>query len=267
MTEAGHSDEASRDRAATLARFYDLDLGDDPGDVALYRALARRSGGPILELACGSGRIAVPLALDGHAVTGVDLDATMLERARSAWAGARTQGTGHLEVVEADLLDAALGPRFALAILSLNGLLLMADADRQAAALRSLARHLRPGGLAIVDVWVPAPEDLALYDGRVIAEWVRTDAETGHEVAKLVSARHDPATATVELSAWFDHWSATGGPLERVARVDRLRLVGAAELVRFAADAGLAVEQLASDYELTPFGPGAERVVIVLRLV
>src|SRR6478735_8927066 len=68
---------------ALLARYYDLDLLDDPGDVDLYLALAARTDGPILELGAGSGRIAVPLAQAGHDVTAVDLDPDMLERAKA----------------------------------------------------------------------------------------------------------------------------------------------------------------------------------------
>ena len=56
--------------AAALARLYDLDLLDDPGDLDLYLALAARADGPILELAAGTGRLAVPLALAGHTVYG-----------------------------------------------------------------------------------------------------------------------------------------------------------------------------------------------------
>ncbi len=57
-----------------LARYYDLDLQDDPGDLDLYLAMAERTGGPVLELAAGSGRLAVPLARAGYAVTAVDND-------------------------------------------------------------------------------------------------------------------------------------------------------------------------------------------------
>ena len=64
----------SETSAEALARLYDLDLAEDPGDVELYRALARRTGGPIVELAVGTGRIAAPLAADGHQVVGVDID-------------------------------------------------------------------------------------------------------------------------------------------------------------------------------------------------
>ncbi|CAN5599562.1 class I SAM-dependent methyltransferase [soil metagenome] len=260
--------DARDDAADVLARLYDLDLEDDPGDLDLYRALAARTGGPVLELACGTGRVAAPLAADDLAVTGLDIDPAMLRRARRRWMGRREAkpGTGDLDLVEGDLLDARLGPRFALVILALNGLLVVGDPDGQAVALSTIARHLRPDGLAVLDVWLPSAEDLALYDGRVILEWLRHDSETGEQVAKLGSARHDSATATVELRAIFDAWPDAGGRVRRVAREDRLQLVGAAELVAMATRAGLVVEQLAGDYELSPFGPGAERAVLVGRL-
>jgi SAM-dependent methyltransferase len=69
--------------AEALARLYDLDLQDDPGDLDLWTALAAEADGPVLELMAGSGRIAIPLAEDGHAVTAVDLDGAMLARRRA----------------------------------------------------------------------------------------------------------------------------------------------------------------------------------------
>jgi SAM-dependent methyltransferase len=325
-----------------LARYYDLDLRDDPGDVDLYLALAARTGGPVLELAAGSGRIAVPLAAAGYGVTGVDNDPAMLARAELAWkrvsdessdrpdhrgrqarrageerlptgsggeasaagnqsfatraersdatvaapaaepsAGARASATtaagsarrgrrhspGTLDLVEADLTTVRLRERFGLAILALNTLLLLERPERQLAALRSLAAHRRPDGLAVVDVWLPGPEDLAIYDGRLLLEWIRDDPDTGDRVTKLASARFDSATATVVLTQLFDASSPDGGSIRRTVRSDRLRLVGAHELVRMADDAGLAVEELAGDHRMGAFGPGDERVILVGRLV
>ena len=88
--------------AAALARLYDLDLIEDPGDLDLYLALAERTGGPVLELAAGSGRLAVPLAAAGNRVTAVDLDPAMLARAR-AFAAREGVGEDELTFVEADL--------------------------------------------------------------------------------------------------------------------------------------------------------------------
>lgn len=259
--------------AASLARLYDLDLagdpGDEPGDLDLYLALAAQVEGPILELAVGSGRIAVPLAAAGHAVVGVDRDAAMLARARTAWSAApKTKGRGSLDLVKADLRSVELGARFDLVILALNGLLLMGNANDQQAALAAMARHLRPGhGRAVLDIALPSPDDLAAYDGRLVHEWQRTDPESGDRVAKLSAARYEPATAEVELVTLFDAWPVAGGPLTRAGRTDRMRLLGAVELTGMAAAAGLRTEQLAGDYGLSPFGPGAERVVLVAGLV
>ncbi len=259
------------DRAARLAAFYDLDLRDDPGDLDLYLALADREGGPVLELGVGTGRLAVPLAAAGHAVTGVDDDAAMLARAAARWDGARAAAgrsrEGALELVQADLLEVDLGARFGLAFLALNSLFLMRTYERQVAAVRALARHLRPGGLALVDVWLPSADELSAYDARLALEWLRPDEDGQHQVAKLGSARLDTSAATVTLTTFFDRWAMAGGPVERTARSDELRLVTAAELTAMAQAAGLGVEMLAGDYRMEAFGPGAERVLLLGRLV
>ena len=250
-----------------LARYYDLDLEDDPGDVDLYLALAAQADGPILELAAGSGRIAMSLADAGRRVVAVDNYPAMLERARRAWAMTPAAG-GTLELVAADLLEADLGARFDLVILALNGLLLMGTAERQHRAIAAMARHLRPGhGRAVIDVSLPSADELAAYDGRVRLEWQRPDPDSGRLVAKHTAATYDAATAIVELTTLFDAWPAGGGAVERVTRTDHLRLVGATELTGMAAAVVLRVEQLAGDYGLSTFRPGAERVLLVAALV
>ena len=249
--------------AAALARLYDLDLLDDPGDLDLYLALADRADGAILELAAGTGRLAVPLAEAGHPVTAVDLDPAMLDRARTRRDAAGI-GDDRLRLVEADLLGLRLpdAGRYALAFIALNSLMLLGTRHAQREALVTLAAHLAPGGLAVVDVWVPDAEDLARFDGRVILEWPRTDAETGQVVTKAGSAQHDAATGIVALTTLYEA-GPQGGPTARWVRHDRLRLVGADELAGFAEDAGLRVEMVAGGYDLGPLGGGSERAVLV----
>jgi SAM-dependent methyltransferase len=253
----------------TLARYYDIDLGPEHGDEALYLALAARLGDPVLELAVGSGRLAVPLAAAGHEVTGVDRDGNMLERARKRWQSAQAQGTarGSLALIEADILDLSLDRRFELVILALNSLLLLPGREAQLAALRTIARHLAPPGRAVLDVWLPTAEDLAIYDGRLVLDWVRDDPETGERVAKLSAARHDAATSSALVSTLFDAWPVGGGLPRRVEREDELYFIGPTELVALCGQAGLAVETLGADYSLNEFGPGSERVVLVCSLL
>ncbi len=257
----GPSDPAT---AAALARLYDLDLVDDPGDLDLYLALADRAGGPVLELAVGSGRLAVPLATAGHTVTGVDNDRAMLDRARARVEAAGTDVAERLTLVEADLIGLALPDAggYGLAFVALNSLLVLPTRAAQRAALRTLADHLAPGGLAVVDVWIPDAEELGRFDGRISLEWPRLDPETGAIVTKVASAQHDAAAATVALTTIFEE-GGQGAPPARWVRRDRLRLVSADELRGFAEDAGLTLELMAGDYGLGPIGPGSERAILI----
>jgi SAM-dependent methyltransferase len=285
-TEEGDSRPTDTSRA--LARLYDLDLVEDPGDVELYLALATRTGGPILELAAGSGRIAVPLVEAGHDVTAVDLEPAMLERAyararaigRKGDAGAgsgRDRGAGggrgsstdigRLELIEADLLELDLptAGTYRLAIIALNSIFLLASGDAQRQAFRTIARHLAPGGLAVVDVWLPEPADLARFDGRLIFEYERLEPETGQRVTKVDSARFDPTTSIVDLTTIYEE-GPSGGPTVRWIRHDALRLVGADELRAMAEAAGLVVDEVGGDYDLDPIAPDSERAVLIARL-
>lgn len=250
--------------ARARARLYDLDLADDPGDLDLYLALAARAAGPVLELAAGSGRLAVPLAAAGHRVTAVDLDPAMLERARARAAAAGPDVEQRLELVEADLVGLRLpdAGSFRLAFVALNSLFLLGSRDAQREAFRTMARHLGPGGLAVADVWLPEAADLARYDGRLSLEYERTDPETGNVVTKLVAARHDAASGTVELTAIHDE-GPPGAPPVRWIHRDRLRLVSPDELREAAEAAGLEVEVLAGDYDLAPLESGGGRAIVV----
>ena len=255
--------------AAALARLYDVDLIDDPGDLDLYLALAARTGGPILELAAGSGRISVPLARAGYEVTAVDVDPAMLARLRrriEQTATAEPDVPGRVHLVEGDLvgLDLPGSPRFGLAVLALNSILLLDSRDKQQAALETMARHLAPGGVAVVDVWLPAAHELARYDGRLSLEYARTDPETDLLVTKTASAEHEPTRGHVELTAIYEE-GAQGGPVRRWIRRDRLRLLAPDELSGMAEDAGLIVEILAGSYDLEPLVNHDERAILIGR--
>ena len=188
----------------------------------------------------------------------------MLDRGRAAAADAGAEVAARLSWVEGDLVDARLdeGGPFGLAFIALNSLLVLGTRDAQRAALRTLAAHLAPGGVAVVDVWQPDAEDLARFDGRLILEWARVDPASGRQVTKTGSAQHDASSQSVTLTTIFEE-GEPGGPTVRWLRTDRMRLVSADELRGFAEDAGLEVELVAGGYDLGPIGYGSERAVLV----
>ena len=167
--------EVSAEQAERLAALYDLDAphGQSPA-VDWFRAIARRTGGPILELGCGTGRVAIPLAEDGHEVVGLDRSPAMLARAEKH---ARRGGVT-LRLVEADMRSFSFTEAFALVAIPFNTFLMLTPEERWACLARC-REHLAPTGLLAIDMFQPDPERIAGVDGGVREEWTRHDPETG----------------------------------------------------------------------------------------
>lgn len=258
----------SEQRSERLARYYDLDFLDIGYDAELYQQLAHEAGGPILELGVGSGRLAIPLALAGHAVVGIDRDRAMLQRARTAWEDIR----GHLEqdrmrLHEGDYLTLRPESRFGLALIAVNTFLLAEDDDERRAILATMFASLRPGGIAVVEVGTPDDAELERYDRRLQHEWLRRDPETGEQVSKTIVADHDPDAGTLRLTQLYDWTPPEGGIVSRVSKVDLLHLVSADHLARLAHQTGFGSVEVWGDHLLTPYDAGSQRAILVARLV
>jgi SAM-dependent methyltransferase len=125
------------------------------GDVDLYRTLARETGGPVLEVGCGTGRVTIPLAMDGHEVVGVDLSAPMLRLARRKLESLSPEVAGRLTFAEADMRSLDLGRTFALILTPSRVFQFALTTDDQRAALRALRDHLAPAGRLVLDLFDP----------------------------------------------------------------------------------------------------------------
>jgi hypothetical protein len=171
-----------------------------------------------------------------------------------------------LRLIEGDARTVRLDDAgsYGLAVIPLNSIFLFGSRADQAASVATLAAHLAPGGVAVVDCWLPDADDLARYDGRLILEWVREEPVTGRTVTKTGAAWYDAALRVVRLTTTFEA-SHAGEPAARWIRQDRLRLVDPDELAAFAVAAGLQVELVAGGYELEPLDSRSDRVVMVAQ--
>lgn len=163
LVAGGHSAALAKEGPASLydlAELYDAIVQPGPCE-AFYREEARRWGGPVLELACGTGRLTLPLARDGHEVVGLDASGAMLEAAR----GKAAQLGLRPGFVLGDMRDFDLGRRFGLVVISCNSLAHLTDRDDLRACLAAVRRHLAPGGALAFDVVLPDPRILAQPEG------------------------------------------------------------------------------------------------------
>jgi SAM-dependent methyltransferase len=150
--EDGIFDErVARDYDRSSASMFDPAVLDPAVDL-----LAELAGdGPALELAIGTGRVALPLAARGVRVAGIDLSRAMVARLREK------PGGDDLEVVIGDMTTARVDGSFSLVYLVFNTIMNLTSQEAQVACFRNAARHLRPGGVFLIEVGVPELRRLA----------------------------------------------------------------------------------------------------------
>lgn len=181
----GYEPMDSFDEAA--ADIYDDEpRGDEESTVALLGELAW--GGPALELAIGTGRIAVPLAALGIRVDGVDLSAAMVAKLRAKPGGER------LSITMGDFADVPVDGTYRLIFIVFNTLFNLLTQEDQVRCFENVARHLTDDGLFVVEAFVPTFLTRLRDDQYVDAEQVGVDRVV------LDIGRHDPVTQLLDES-------------------------------------------------------------------
>jgi SAM-dependent methyltransferase len=234
---------------------YDLIVPPGPCG-AFYRDLARSTAGPVLELACGTGRLTVPLALDGNEVVGLDASFAMLGAAR---AKAEAQDVD-VEFVQGDIRSVHLGRRFALVILSCNSLCHLTSNEEIAACLGGIVRHLQPGGLFAFDIVNPQLRDLARANAARVRLNVSPDQP--HVTATEELLAYDPIQQ-IRVLQW--HVRQDGQDADPIAPMC-LRTIFPQELPLMLKTSGLELQRRYGDFDGNPLtGTSLNQVCIASR--
>jgi len=137
---------------------YDERTAGFPGEIDFYVGRARASGGPVLELASGTGRVSWPIARAGISIVGLDLSTTMLATAERKRAVEPREISARAEFVRGDMADFDLGRRFALVIVPFRAFQALLTPEEQRRSLLCIGRHLSPNGRLILDLFDPRLE-------------------------------------------------------------------------------------------------------------
>jgi SAM-dependent methyltransferase len=184
-----------------IARLYDPWSASVTEDIGFYVEEALAAGGPVVELACGTGRISVPLAKAGVHVIGVDASARMLEVAREY---AAMEGV-ELDLRLGDLREPPVTERVPLVLIPFRSLLHMTTEAERLRALRAAREVLLPGGRLVFDVFAPSAEDVEDTHGRWLERepgiFERADWDEGERTLTLSVRRNDEASTM--LLAWL----------------------------------------------------------------
>ncbi len=239
-------------------RHYDQLFADSSKDIPFWISQANQYGDPILELACGTGRITLALARAGFAVTGIDNAEGMLREAR------RKASESGLEVrwFHADMRRFDLGEEFSLIILPANSLchlLILKDFE---ACMESVKKHLASNGRFIIDVFVPKIELLINHPGKRFPFSEYDDPDGRGRIIVTESYYYESDTQIRRINTYH---SIPGEDKEFEGELN-MRMYFPQELDALIQYTGFALEHKYGNYEGTVFGADSEKQLVVCRL-
>jgi SAM-dependent methyltransferase len=213
--------------------------------------MAKSTDGGVLEVACGTGRVAIRLARTGAKVVGIDLSPRMLEVAKG-----NSAQISNIRWIEGDMRSFQLTERFILALIPGHAFQNLNTPDDQAACLGCVRSHLRPGGILVVHLDHMNTENMKWLGGlcgdqRGVFEAAEqfSHPETGRQVRASRAWSYEPATQTAVVQTAWDEMSPDGQTLSRFEREPiRLHCVFRFEMEHLLARVGFEVEGLYGDF-------------------
>lgn len=235
-------------------------------DVDFYIAEAQRTPrspphGSVLEVGCGTGRILLPIARGGCAITGIDGSRAMLERCRAKLAAEPAAVQGRVRLVEHDMRDFGLGAVFPLIIAPFRVVQHLTTPGDQLEFLATIANHLVQGGRFIFDVFNPRFDMLVGADGverEDTPEQRLPDGRTLRRTYRVARVRWVDQVSEAELIYYVDG--------ERYVQAFEMRWYLAAELRHLLARAGFQVREMYGDFARGPVVDGCPELIVVAEL-
>jgi SAM-dependent methyltransferase len=178
--------------------YYDLLWGNAQVDVPFFLDAANETGGPVCELACGTGRVLLPLARAGFEITGIDLSQAMLDKVQAKLDKEPREVQARVALKCADMRDYRFTQKFRFVFCAFNSFLAMLTTEDQLACLRSVREYLADDGRLVINVF--APDHKRLTSRTETQTDVERDPETGRDMVVTNISKFNLVSQSVE--AW-----------------------------------------------------------------
>ena len=231
-------------------------------DIPFYVDEASRSGGPVLELGCGTGRVTLPIAHSGVDIVGLDNSEAMLDVAMGKTQRISNE-QGNVEFIRADMRDFSLGRRFPLIIIPFRGFLALMTVEDQIRCLNNIKLHLAPDGRLIFNVFAPNLEMLVEDEDTAFHLRDVTDVKTGRQLVLWQQTRVDNFNQVLSVRIIADELDQDGTVPRRFYRDYQIRYAHRLELMHLLERCGFEVADLYGDFEASPFDEDSEEMVWV----
>ncbi len=243
------------------SQIYDAEYRAFDQDVDFLRERLWRRGvvGELLELGCGTGRVALPLAAAGYKVTGLDISAPMLRRARTRRLALPADKRANLRLSRQDMVRFRYRRTFGAILAPFGALTLLADAAARAACLARCRAHLAVGSPIWIDVAA------ALPDGPVTRSFDSSFRlpNIGHMIEKHAIQRRSEDGVAIEIEYHYRRLDATGTrELDAYIVAFRLALLDESTLIDELDAAGFDVVDLFGDWSGGPSVAGSPRCIV-----
>lgn len=239
------------------AEIYDAVFSYVVEDIPFYVAEAATARS-VLELGCGAGRIAIPIAQSGIDIVGIDSSRAMLTRAqRKATAAAADRFTP----IHADMRDFTLARKFDLIIIPFRGFLSLLSAEDQIRALNAIKLHLSPGGRLILDIFVPDVNMLA-QEGDIPYHFRDvTDPASGARLVIWNQASYDPYCQIMSIRTTIEELDDFGEVRRKLYRDFALRYIFRWEMQHLLRACGYRILNLYGDFDRSEFAPHSVEMI------
>lgn len=239
------------------------------GDIQFYNHYAASARTPVLDLGCGTGRIAIALASGGNKLIGIDISERMLAQAKKKIEGLDSSIKHRISLIRADMRDYKLNTAVDFAYSGFRSFMLLTDQEDQVRALTNALLHLNKGGRLAIDLIVPTVQSLMKYKNQAPDEYqYRREFKSPTGKGRILEFENRSCDEHRQIATYrLKHVTLddTGEELDSTERVLIMRWTYKFEFQALARYCGFEIEGVYGDYEFGCLDEASSEMIWILK--